>query len=159
MGSVVCRIALWSLVTTMVLTVSAAVAQTGGTVRDPGGAKLRARRVFMTCNDFVPTCNRAEDASFNVYRPILLSCRHCGPCRTNARGGTKLRAACGDDLQRFCADVRPGGGRLVQCLSSHAPEVSPACGNTIVAVLCSRRNSRFKCANSNHTTKCACHSR
>ena len=47
--------------------------------------------------------------------------------------GAKLREACVDDLQRFCIGVRPGGGRLVECLSSHTPELSPACGNMIAA--------------------------
>jgi hypothetical protein len=48
-------------------------------------------------------------------------------------GGAKIRAACGDDLQRFCVDVRPGGGRLIQCLSSHVRELSEVCGNLINA--------------------------
>ena len=129
-----CRIALWSLVTTMVLTVSAAVAQTGGTVRDPGGAKLRAACVYdlqRFCANVQPGGGRLVQC-LSSHTPELSEA--CGTMIANARGGTKLRAACGDDLQRFCADVRPGGGRLVQCLSSHAPEVSPACGNTIVAV-------------------------
>lgn len=46
-------------------------------------------------------------------------------------GGAKLRVACGEDLQRFCVGVRPGGGRLVQCLSSHTRELSEACGSAV----------------------------
>jgi cysteine rich repeat protein len=49
-------------------------------------------------------------------------------------GGGKFRAACGEDLQRFCAGVQPGGSRLVQCLSSHTPELSAACANMIAAI-------------------------
>jgi len=49
------------------------------------------------------------------------------------RGGAKLRSACAGDLQRFCADVQPGGGRLIQCLSSHTRELSEVCGSMISA--------------------------
>jgi hypothetical protein len=49
------------------------------------------------------------------------------------RGGGKFRAACGEDLQRFCVDMQPGGGLLFQCLSSHTSELSAACGNMIAA--------------------------
>jgi hypothetical protein len=45
-------------------------------------------------------------------------------------GGGKFRAACGEDVQRFCVGVQPGGG-LVQCLWSHTSEWSAACGNMI----------------------------
>jgi len=47
-----------------------------------------------------------------------------------AGGGGKFRAACGEDLRRFCVGVQPGGG-LVQCLWSHISELSAACGNMI----------------------------
>ena len=131
---VVCRIARWSLVTTMVLTMSAAVAQTGATVRDRGGAKLR-----VACDDDLQRfCANVQPGGGRLiqclrsHTPELSEA--CGAMIANGRGGTDVRAACGEDLQRFCADVRPGGGRLVQCLSSHAREVSPACGNTIAAV-------------------------
>src|SRR5271155_5061619 len=48
-------------------------------------------------------------------------------------GGGKLRAACGEDVQRFCVEVQPGGGRVVQWLSSHIGELSAACGNVTAA--------------------------
>ena len=49
-------------------------------------------------------------------------------------GGGKFRAACGEDVQRFCVGMQPGGGRLVQCLSSHTSELSEydrGCGPVI----------------------------
>jgi hypothetical protein len=41
--------------------------------------------------------------------------------------GEALQAACKEDDQKFCADVKPGDGRKVQCLQSHQAQLSPAC--------------------------------
>jgi hypothetical protein len=38
-----------------------------------------------------------------------------------------LRAACGDDAQKFCAGVQPGGGRIIECLKAHKNELSDRC--------------------------------
>jgi len=34
---------------------------------------------------------------------------------------------CTDEIQRFCADVQPGKGRIVECLRRHEVQLSPAC--------------------------------
>ena len=39
----------------------------------------------------------------------------------------KWQQACGDDAQKFCPDVKPGGGALLGCLNQHASELSPTC--------------------------------
>jgi Cysteine rich repeat len=36
-------------------------------------------------------------------------------------------AACKQDVQTLCADVQRGGGRIMECLKSHADKVSPDC--------------------------------
>ncbi|HWT65850.1 MAG TPA: cysteine rich repeat-containing protein, partial [Terracidiphilus sp.] len=38
-----------------------------------------------------------------------------------------LRAACADDVQRLCAGVQPGGGRIVACLKEHKDALSDQC--------------------------------
>jgi hypothetical protein len=38
-----------------------------------------------------------------------------------------MRSACGADIRTLCAGVDPGGGRIMQCISSHAADLSPAC--------------------------------
>jgi D-serine deaminase-like pyridoxal phosphate-dependent protein len=43
----------------------------------------------------------------------------------------EVRAACQADVQKLCATVQPGGGRIVACLKEHKEEVSDACKQAI----------------------------
>ena len=38
-----------------------------------------------------------------------------------------LTAGCADDAHRLCADVQPGGGRIIACLKQHKDSLSPKC--------------------------------
>jgi hypothetical protein len=42
-----------------------------------------------------------------------------------------LRSACGTDVRSLCGDVPAGGGRIVQCLATHAASLSPACADVL----------------------------
>ena len=47
-----------------------------------------------------------------------------------AMGGIQAQAQarpCQPDIQKLCKDVQAGGGRLRECLKSHAAELSPGC--------------------------------
>jgi hypothetical protein len=55
---------------------------------------------------------------------------------------TKMRAACADDVAKFCANVEPGKGGIVRCLRSHAAEVSPACHSAGEDVRAIRRKEK-----------------
>jgi Cysteine rich repeat len=39
----------------------------------------------------------------------------------------QLTEACKNDAQKFCAGVRPGGGRIVRCLQQHSDQLSNEC--------------------------------
>jgi hypothetical protein len=39
----------------------------------------------------------------------------------------EAQQACSEDIQKFCKDVKPGGGRIAKCLKEHACDLSPAC--------------------------------
>jgi hypothetical protein len=34
---------------------------------------------------------------------------------------------CTDEIRQYCADVQPGGGRVLQCLKANESKLSPAC--------------------------------
>lgn len=55
-------------------------------------------------------------------------------CPANAQmpgaGNPAVQAAianCKADRQKFCADVTPGGGRILKCLTQNADALTPAC--------------------------------
>jgi hypothetical protein len=128
---VVHSIVRWSVVPAMVFAVSAAVAQTGGSVPTAGGAHLRA----ACAGDLQRFCVGVQPGGGRLIQCLAARTRELSEgCRNviaTAGGGVKLRAACGDELQRFCVGVRPGEGRLIQCLAAHTREVSAACENVI----------------------------
>ena len=41
--------------------------------------------------------------------------------------------ACADDVQKLCKDVKPGGGRIVNCLKDNSARLSPECREKLVA--------------------------
>ncbi len=38
-----------------------------------------------------------------------------------------VQSACREDVRSLCGSVAPGGGRIIQCISSNAASLSPAC--------------------------------
>ena len=42
-------------------------------------------------------------------------------------GQSKGDHPCAADVQKFCNDVKKGEGRVINCLKSHQPDLSPAC--------------------------------
>jgi hypothetical protein len=38
-----------------------------------------------------------------------------------------MRKACDEDVKKLCPDIRPGGGRILQCLRGQESNLSPAC--------------------------------
>lgn len=56
------------------------------------------------------------------------------------------KGACKEDLKKFCADVKSGGGRLVQCLKEHEKDLSPACQEARKAARERAKQKRDACA-------------
>jgi acetyl esterase/lipase len=45
-----------------------------------------------------------------------------------------VASSCRADMQRLCADTRPGGGRIVECLRDNAEALSPDCNQAMSAM-------------------------
>ena len=50
-----------------------------------------------------------------------------GPAGPRGPGPGGGHGPCAADVQKFCASVQPGGGRIIECLKSHEADLSPAC--------------------------------
>ena len=142
---VICRSACWPLVVIILFATFAAVAQTNSPA-GAGGGKFRAtcgEDLQQFCAGVQPGGGRLVQCLSSHTSELSAACGNL--ISAAGRSGAKLRAACDQDLQQFCVGVQPGGGRLVQCLSSHANELSAACGNMISAAGRSGAKLRTAC--------------
>lgn len=52
-------------------------------------------------------------------------------CKKNISKAKKkareVKEACKDDAQRLCEGIKPGGGKIVQCLKQHEDELTAEC--------------------------------
>lgn len=39
----------------------------------------------------------------------------------------RLERACGEDIEQFCSDVTPGGGRMASCMDAYSDQLSRSC--------------------------------
>jgi len=53
------------------------------------------------------------------------------PAQKGAKAGGEQ--VCRADAKKFCSDVRPGGGRIYNCLTGHNAELAPACRERLAA--------------------------
>jgi hypothetical protein len=54
---------------------------------------------------------------------IALALAFAGAAAAKDEGGRPCKA----DVQKFCKDVKPGGGRIIACLKEHESDLSPEC--------------------------------
>ena len=53
------------------------------------------------------------------------------PTQKGAKAGGEQ--VCREDAKKFCSDVRPGGGRIYNCLIGHNAQLAPACRERLAA--------------------------
>ena len=57
------------------------------------------------------------------------------PAQTTSPQPSDARTACASDVQKLCAGVPAGGGRVLACLKQHKDEVSDGCKQAILAAI------------------------
>ncbi len=45
----------------------------------------------------------------------------------------RIKKACEEDVKRLCPDIRPGGGRLLQCLRGQPDNLTPGCREVVLS--------------------------
>jgi hypothetical protein len=68
-----------------------------------------------------------EPAQSSAGEPTTPGESPSGPGGGAGKGRHPGRKACHEDVKKFCGEVKPGEGRIIQCLKQHSQELSPAC--------------------------------
>ena len=82
---------------------------------------------------------------FFIFAIILVSAIGCtakhGANRSSAKTseGAPKWEDCRSDLEKYCSEVKPGGGRLIDCLSKESKNLNSKCGNLIEQKVASRK--------------------
>jgi hypothetical protein len=58
----------------------------------------------------------------------MMTCSNVAMAQTMAE-----RLACKDDFAKYCPGVKPGGGRIITCLSKQKDSLSPDCLKVVAA--------------------------
>jgi hypothetical protein len=77
------------------------------------------------CKDVRPGGGRIIKCLQEHDRDLSAACRN--KVQSIQRRLEEAKQACAPDIGKFCADVVPGEGRLIKCLSPHFEELTPAC--------------------------------
>ena len=100
--------------------------------RDPRAAQVARLRCEAEVEQL---CPESSDVSGRRQCLEKRAQQLSAPCRQQMRERlvkwkeerSRLTLACQADIRRFCPDVKPGGGQMLQCLQHHAQELSDGC--------------------------------
>jgi len=71
---------------------------------------------------------RAGALTSAILVPAATFAQGAPPAPSGGHGEfAKVREACRNDIARFCADVKPGDGRIRECLKAHVTNLSDGC--------------------------------
>lgn len=96
--------------------------------------RLRKQRVPPATQTTLPSQRKNELMTNAGYRTLAALVVLGGPATTLpevAHAQTAAQQACKGDYQRLCANVSPGGGRIIACLQNHSDKLSAACKDAL----------------------------
>ena len=81
------------------------------------------------CADVEPGGGRVARCLVEQPEQLSEACR--AALQSISQRMTRFGEACGPDIQEYCADVEPGGGRVGKCLIEHRADISSACAGAL----------------------------
>jgi hypothetical protein len=66
-------------------------------------------------------------ACLTVFISIVTALLWTVPAVTAWAAATERQGPCAADVEKYCKDIPPGQGRLMNCLKEHEKDLSPAC--------------------------------
>jgi hypothetical protein len=100
----------------------------GGAWRSMKAWRDTVRRHF---NPRTAAMNSPRSTSISIN--LLLAALALLPLAATAQDRAAIQA-CKPDLAKFCPGIKPGGGRIAECLKQHEAELAPACQATVAKV-------------------------
>jgi hypothetical protein len=96
------------------------------------GTGAFAQGVGACAGDVEKFCQAVQQGGGRIAKCIAQHKEELSPgCKASlAEVGKQLKGvqkACEDDIMAFCAGVKPGGGRIAQCLKANESKLSPQC--------------------------------
>jgi len=61
---------------------------------------------------------------------------------SQAQDAREIARACAGDIERLCAGVPPGEGRIKACMKAHVMELSAPCFDTLLGAVASEKEPR-----------------
>ncbi len=81
--------------------------------------------VAKYCKDVKPGGGRLARCLKDNEKQLSPTCK--ASIEDSRKKAKEAHQACADDVQKHCKDVKPGQGRIVQCLKEHEKDLSPEC--------------------------------
>ena len=88
-----------------------------------------ADEIAKYCKEVKPGGGRILNCLNEHQKDLSVSCKK--KLEESKKRLMKAQQACTGDMEKFCKDVQPGGGRILKCLRERSQELSSACRQEI----------------------------